>query len=68
MLVQLASGPNLIALVLAKYCSNEKLLEFTQGLRVQDAPAIHLQYESSQLILHQLSPWQEIAGKRWERN
>ena len=68
MLVQLAGGPNLIAPVLAKYCGDEKFFEFPQRFGVQDAPAIHLQYESPQLILHRLSPWQGIAGKRWEQN
>lgn len=66
MLAQLAGGANLVALVLAKHGADEKLLEFPHRFGVQDPPAVHLQYESPQLILHQLSPWQGIAGKRWE--
>lgn len=52
---ELTCGFALVAAVLLQNIHDEALFELTYGLRVKNAAAIHLRYESFKLVLHEIS-------------
>src|SRR5579859_3135937 len=52
----------LVSPVLLQDVHDEALFEFTHGLRVKNAAAIHLRYECFELVLHRVSSLSRCAN------